>query len=109
MASDRFEPSLEEEVVLEVTYEEYSRVIDAEGAFNIACMATVQGTDFEYFAQDDFRVRKPDIKFIVNPHMKCIKAEHLHELLHNLNCFGYRLKMEQNQLQWINQSRALSH
>ncbi|KAJ9598048.1 hypothetical protein L9F63_026847 [Diploptera punctata] len=25
-------------------------------------MATVQDTNFEYFAQDDFRVRKPDIK-----------------------------------------------
>lgn len=25
-------------------------------------MATVKDTEFEYFAQDDFRVRKPDIK-----------------------------------------------
>lgn len=25
-------------------------------------MATVSDTDYEYFAQDDFRVRKPDIK-----------------------------------------------
>ena len=62
--------SSEEEVVLEVTYEEYSRVIDTEGAFNIACMAAVQDTDFEYFAQDDFRVRKPDIKFSVS-HKEC--------------------------------------
>lgn len=26
-------------------------------------MAKVQDTEYEYFAQDDFRVRKPDIKF----------------------------------------------
>lgn len=26
-------------------------------------MATVKDTEYEYFAQDDFRVRKPDIKF----------------------------------------------
>jgi hypothetical protein len=34
-------------------------------AFNIACMATVHDTNYEYFAQDDFRVRKPDIKIKV--------------------------------------------
>lgn len=33
-----------------------------QAAFNISCMASVKDTDFEYFAQDDFRVRKPDIK-----------------------------------------------
>ena len=26
-------------------------------------MAKVQDTEYEYYAQDDFRVRKPDIKF----------------------------------------------
>lgn len=25
-------------------------------------MAKIQDTDYEYYAQDDFRVRKPDIK-----------------------------------------------
>jgi transglutaminase 1 len=34
-----------------------------QSAFNVACMANVEDTDYEYFAQDDFRVRKPDIKF----------------------------------------------
>lgn len=29
-------------------------------------MATVKDTDYEYFAQDDFRARKPDIKFIID-------------------------------------------
>jgi hypothetical protein len=28
-------------------------------------MATVHDTNYEYFAQDDFRVRKPDIKIKV--------------------------------------------
>lgn len=26
-------------------------------------MATVKDTDYEFFAQDDFRARKPDVKF----------------------------------------------
>lgn len=29
-------------------------------------MATVEDTNYEYFAQDDFRVRKPDIKIKVS-------------------------------------------
>lgn len=28
---------------------------------NLACLAKVKETEFEYFAQDDFRCRKPDI------------------------------------------------
>lgn len=28
-------------------------------------MATVDDTDYDYFAQDDFRVRKPDIKISI--------------------------------------------
>lgn len=33
-----------------------------QAAFNISCLASVRDTDYEYFAQDDFRVRKPDVK-----------------------------------------------
>ncbi|XP_075212942.1 transglutaminase [Lycorma delicatula] len=52
----------DEEVKINVTWEEYSKKLIDQCAFNIACMATVQDTNYEYFAQDDFRVRKPDIK-----------------------------------------------
>ncbi|KAE8736894.1 hypothetical protein FOCC_FOCC017650 [Frankliniella occidentalis] len=52
----------EEEVRLDVTWDEYAPRLMDQAAFNIACLATVHNTNFEYFAQDDFRVRKPDIK-----------------------------------------------
>lgn len=51
-----------EEIKMNVTYEEYVKRLLDQCAFNIACLATVEDTKFEYFAQDDFRVRKPDIK-----------------------------------------------
>ncbi|KAJ8865859.1 hypothetical protein PR048_033382 [Dryococelus australis] len=58
-------PGAVEEIRLDVSYDEYySRLVD-QCAFNIACLASVVGTNYEYFAQDDFRVRKPDIKIKV--------------------------------------------
>lgn len=38
-------------------------IFNFQAAFNISCAAKVKGTHYEYYAQDDFRVRKPDIKF----------------------------------------------
>lgn len=58
-------PGTVEEVRMEVSWEEYGPRLLNQCAFNIACLATVKDTNFEYFAQDDFRVRKPDIKIIV--------------------------------------------
>lgn len=55
----------EEEVRLDVSWDEYAPRLLDQAAFNIACLATVHETDYEYFAQDDFRVRKPDIKIQV--------------------------------------------
>lgn len=54
-------PGAMEEVRLDVSWEEYGPRLLDQCAFNIACLATVKDTSFEYFAQDDFRVRKPDI------------------------------------------------
>ena len=54
-----------EEVRLDLTWDEYGPRLLNQCAFNIACLATVKDTNFEYFAQDDFRVRKPDIKIKV--------------------------------------------
>lgn len=56
---------LDEDVVLDVTYNNYFSKLCDQCDFNVACLVTVKETDFEYFAQDDFRVRKPDIKFEV--------------------------------------------
>lgn len=55
-------PSTKEVIRLEVTFNDYFEKLLDQGAFNISCMATVDDTDYDYFAQDDFRVRKPDIK-----------------------------------------------
>ncbi|XP_059471130.1 annulin isoform X2 [Neocloeon triangulifer] len=52
-----------EEIRMDVSYDEYSVHLVDQASFNIACMAAVKDTQYEYFAQDDFRVRKPDIKF----------------------------------------------
>jgi len=63
---DKFERLIksgtEEEISLSVSYDDYYKHLVDQCAFNIACLATVQDTNYEYFAQDDFRVRKPDIK-----------------------------------------------
>lgn len=53
------------EAKLPVTYEEYSKRLVSQCAFSVSCLATVQDTKFEYYAQDDFRVRLPDIKFVL--------------------------------------------
>lgn len=46
----------------EVQFSEYYGKLLDQSAFNISCLASVKDTDYDYFAQDDFRVRKPDIK-----------------------------------------------
>lgn len=47
---------------MEVTFAEYYDKLASQCAFNLACLSKVKQTEFEYFAQDDFRCRKPDIK-----------------------------------------------
>lgn len=64
--NERFiRPGASDEVRLDVSWEEYGPKLLDQSAFNISCLATVKDTDYEYFAQDDFRVRKPDIKIEV--------------------------------------------
>lgn len=50
------------EIKLEVTYEDYAKRVIDQCAFNVVCLARVEDTNFEYVAQDDFRIRKPDIR-----------------------------------------------
>ncbi|XP_018564308.1 annulin [Anoplophora glabripennis] len=58
-------PEAVEEAKLLVTYEEYGKRLIDQCAFNVACLATIEATKFEYYAQDDFRIRKPDIKIVL--------------------------------------------
>lgn len=60
-----------EEVRMEVSWQEYGPRLLDQCAFNVACLATVKDTNFEYFAQDDFRVRKPDIAITVSATTAC--------------------------------------
>lgn len=53
------------EVKMNVTYDEYAKRVVDQCSFIISCLATVEDTKFEYYAQDDFRVRKPDIKIVL--------------------------------------------
>ncbi|XP_063866292.1 annulin-like isoform X1 [Scylla paramamosain] len=55
-------PYSKETVTLEVSFDEYYKKLTYHCAFNLACLAKVEENDFEYYAQDDFRCRKPDIK-----------------------------------------------
>lgn len=59
-------PGAVEEARMEVSWQEYGPRLLDQCAFNVACLATVKDTNFEYFAQDDFRVRKPDIAITVS-------------------------------------------
>ncbi|KAL7642373.1 UNVERIFIED_CONTAM: hypothetical protein RMT77_006934 [Armadillidium vulgare] len=55
-------PNTNESVEMTVSFDEYYKKLVDQCAFNISCLGKVKETNFEYFAQDDFRVRKPDIK-----------------------------------------------
>uniref|UniRef100_A0A1A9WAJ9 protein-glutamine gamma-glutamyltransferase n=1 Tax=Glossina brevipalpis TaxID=37001 RepID=A0A1A9WAJ9_9MUSC len=57
------QPEGSEHVRMEVNFTDYYKKLTSQASFNISCLAVVKDTDYEYFAQDDFRVRKPDIKF----------------------------------------------
>lgn len=50
---------------------------------NIFFRASVENTDYEYFAQDDFRVRKPDIKFVFTGKPTHDVAHDIHVRLEN--------------------------
>ncbi|XP_012283276.1 annulin isoform X2 [Orussus abietinus] len=78
-------PGVLEEIRLDITWEEYGPRLMNQCAFNIACLATVKDTNFEYFAQDDFRVRKPDIEITLqNPAIVGEKLEAVAKFLNPL-------------------------
>lgn len=58
-------PGFLEKLEMMVTYDEYAPELSDQANFNIGCLASVVDTDYEFFTQDDFRVRKPDIRISV--------------------------------------------
>lgn len=55
-------PESVEMVHMEVTFYDYYKKLMDQAAFNISCIAKVHDTDYDYYAEDDFRVRKPDVR-----------------------------------------------
>ena len=62
---EKFERTLKagtaQNITMPVTYKDYAPELSDQCAFSISCLANVKETEFEFFSQDDFRVRKPDI------------------------------------------------
>ncbi|CAB3230840.1 unnamed protein product [Arctia plantaginis] len=59
-------PGAKEDVKMMVTFDEYYKKLVDQASFNITCLATIVETHFDYIAQDDFRVRNPDIKISID-------------------------------------------
>ncbi|XP_039763506.1 annulin-like isoform X1 [Pararge aegeria] len=59
-------PEAKENITLAVTFDDYYKKLVDQASFNIACLATIVERNFDYFAQDDFRVRNPDIKISID-------------------------------------------
>lgn len=58
----RLGPREEEKLIVSVNYEEYENYLEEQAHFMVSCMASVEGTDYEFFEANDFRVRLPDIQ-----------------------------------------------
>ncbi|XP_055935337.1 annulin-like isoform X1 [Argiope bruennichi] len=59
-------PGVEQEMTMRLEYAEYEKSLVDQCAFLISAMAHVEETGFDYCAQDDFRVRMPDISIQVD-------------------------------------------
>lgn len=58
-------PESVHEVKINITYNDYKKKILDQASFNVSCLVTVQDTKFEYYEQDEFRLRKPDVKIVL--------------------------------------------
>ncbi|XP_050670061.1 annulin isoform X2 [Leptidea sinapis] len=58
-------PEAKDRISLLVKFDDYYKKLVDQASFNIACLATIVDKNFDYFAQDDFRVRNPDIKITI--------------------------------------------
>lgn len=48
-------PDSTHEIKLSVRYDEYGKRVIDQCAFNVSCLASIEDSKFEYYAQDDFR------------------------------------------------------
>lgn len=54
-------PGVEQEMTMNVQYSEYAKALTDQGIFSVCASAHVLETGFDFFAQDDFRLRMPHI------------------------------------------------
>ncbi|KAL5280423.1 F13A1 family protein [Megaselia abdita] len=76
-------PGSTEYVSMEVDFQDYYKKLLPQAAFKISCSAQVQNTDYDYYAQNDFRVRKPDIKFEISDTVSVEKSVDVVVILEN--------------------------
>ena len=81
--TETVQPKTTQTIKLDVGFNDYFKKLRDQSSFNVACMCLVQSTEFEYFAQDDFRVRMPDIKFSFAGKPTHQKAIEVHVRLEN--------------------------
>ena len=46
---------------VDTPYEEYASHLRDQSSFRVSCLASIPDTEYEYFNEDDFRMKKPDI------------------------------------------------
>lgn len=61
----KLSPSTDDEMVIPVTYTEYSDYLMNDNIFNISVLANVKESTFNYISMIDFRFRMPDIQIEV--------------------------------------------
>lgn len=57
-------PDSKQDIKMEVTFDDYYEKLHDQAALKILCIAKVHEIDYDYYAEEDFRLRKPhfDIK-----------------------------------------------
>uniref|UniRef100_A0A182X2W8 protein-glutamine gamma-glutamyltransferase n=1 Tax=Anopheles quadriannulatus TaxID=34691 RepID=A0A182X2W8_ANOQN len=56
------EPSGEEVIEVPVAFDDYYEPGMDEAIFKVTSFATIEGADYEYFSQEDYSLRKPDVQ-----------------------------------------------
>jgi len=54
-------PNEETTFTVDTPYEEYASHLRDQSSFRVSCLASIPDTEYEYFNEDDFRMKKPDI------------------------------------------------
>ncbi|KAG1715028.1 Annulin [Nymphon striatum] len=62
----KLKPNSSEFSTMDVSYEDYNKHLVDQSAFHISTVCKVQESGFDYFAQDDFRIKSPDIQIQVD-------------------------------------------